>query len=184
MRVAKKPGSRPAFTPSKRVKFEGYSETDEAFVPMEVPSAIDTLIRPTIYRSEEGAFALAYDDWDAVRVYLAMLDKHLPELQEVIAKLRSAISEIVIGVEDELGAVVAELGSGTELPGGPNVNAWSGLEVALKKNQAVASLVGRISQQVRAIDVSVNQARQKVNQASVEVSGVRSQVVPYAPCYC
>jgi hypothetical protein len=38
-----------------------------------------------------------------------------------------------MGVEDELGAVVAELGSGTELPGGAYVNVLSGLGVALKK---------------------------------------------------
>jgi hypothetical protein len=37
----------------------------------------------------------------------------------VIAKSKLAMTERVMGVEDELGAVLAELGSGTELPGGP-----------------------------------------------------------------
>jgi hypothetical protein len=87
------------------------------------------------------------------------------------------MTERVMGVKDELGAVVAELGSGIEVPGGPYINVWSGLGLALGKNQAVASLMGRISQQVRAIAGTVNQASQKANQASVEVAGVRSQVV-------
>jgi hypothetical protein len=57
-RAAKKPGARPAFNPSRRVKFEGYAEADEAFVPMEVPSAINTLIIPVVSMSHEGSFAL------------------------------------------------------------------------------------------------------------------------------
>jgi hypothetical protein len=57
-RAAKKPGSRPDSTPSKRVKFEGYAEADEAVVPMEVLFAIKTLIRPVVSRSEEGSFTL------------------------------------------------------------------------------------------------------------------------------
>jgi hypothetical protein len=172
IRAAKKSGSMPDFTLSKRVKFEGYDAADDTFILMEVPSATDTLLKPAVSRSEEGAFALTEDAWDAVSVYLTMLDKTLPELQTVMAT-----SELVMGVEDELGAMVAELGSGTELPGGPYVNVWSGLGVALENNQPVASLVGRIHQQVRNIAGSVDQAIQKANQASANIVGVRSQVV-------
>jgi uncharacterized protein YoxC len=53
----------------------------------------------------------------------------------------------------------------------------SDLGLYLENNQAVASGVGRISQQARAISGSVNQASQKANQASAEVAGVISQVV-------
>jgi hypothetical protein len=115
-----------------------------------------------------------------VCAYLVMLDKKLPELQTVMAKYKFEMTEILIGVEAELGAVVAELGSGTEFPEGPYVKARSGLGVALENNQSLASLVGRIHQQVRNIDVSVNQASQKANQASGDVAGVRSQVVQVA----
>jgi hypothetical protein len=109
-----------------------------------------------------------------------MLDKKLPELQTIMATSKLEMAERVMGVEDELGAVVAELGSGTELPGGAYVNVWSGLGVALENNQSVASLVGRIHHQVRSIAVGVNQAIQKANQASTDVTGVRSRVVQVA----
>jgi hypothetical protein len=124
-RAANKSGSIPAVTPSKRVKFEGYMEADEAFVLIEVPSAIKTLLRPAVAMSEEGAFTLTENAWDAVCAYLDMLDEKLPELQEVIVKSKLATTERVIGVEDELGDVVADLGSVTELPGGPYVHVWS-----------------------------------------------------------
>jgi hypothetical protein len=82
-----------------------------------------------------------------------------------------------MGVEDELGAVMAERGSRTEIPGGYYVNLWSGIGVALENNQAVANLIGRIAQQVKVTAGSVKQAIQRVNQASVKVASVRAQVV-------
>jgi hypothetical protein len=54
----------------------GYAEADEAFVEMEVPSTIKTLIRPAVSRSEEGTFTLTEDAWDALCAYLAILDKN------------------------------------------------------------------------------------------------------------
>jgi hypothetical protein len=112
------------------------------------------------------------------RAYLAMSDQKLPEIQEVvIAKTKVAMTEKVMGVEDELGAVVAELGSGTEVPGGPYINLWSGIGVALENNQTIVDLMARIAQQVKDTTSSLNQATQSVNQASVEVSGVRAQVM-------
>jgi hypothetical protein len=59
------------------------------------------------------------------------LDQKLPELQDLIAKEKVAMVEREMGVEENLGDVMAELGSGTELPGGPYVNIWSGFRVAL-----------------------------------------------------
>jgi hypothetical protein len=47
-----------------------------------------------------------------------MLDKTLPELQMIMAKSKLEMAERVMGAEDNLGAVVAELVSGIELPGG------------------------------------------------------------------
>jgi hypothetical protein len=166
MRASKKPGSRQAFTPSTRVKFEGYEEegADDYFVPMEVPTAIKSFLKPALYRSEEVTFVLTGDAWNDVCAYLAMLYQKLPELQKVIAKSKFAMTEMVLGVEDELGDVVAELGSGTEVPGGHYVNLWSDIGLALENNQAAVNLLGRITQ-VKATAGSMNQASQRVNQA-------------------
>jgi hypothetical protein len=62
----KKPAPISAVTPNKQVKFKGYDAAEDAFVLMEVPSATNTLLRPAVSRSEEGAFALTEDDWDTV----------------------------------------------------------------------------------------------------------------------
>jgi hypothetical protein len=82
-----------------------------------------------------------------------------------------------MGFKEDIGAVVAELRSGTEITGGPYVNLWSGLGTSLKNNQTVASLVGRIAQQVRATAGSLNQASQKAYHASAAVFVIRAQVV-------
>jgi hypothetical protein len=58
---AKKPVSRQAFTSSKYVKFEGYvdEETNESFVSIEVTTAIKSLIKPVVSRSEGVPFTLS-----------------------------------------------------------------------------------------------------------------------------
>jgi hypothetical protein len=48
-------------------------------------------------------------------------------------KSKLAMTERVMGVKYELGAVVVKLVSGNEISGGPYVNLWSGNGVALKK---------------------------------------------------
>jgi hypothetical protein len=103
----------PAFSPSKRVKFEGYGAAEEAFVLMEVSSANKIILRPAISRSEEGDVMLIEDAGDAVCAYLSMLDTKLPDLQTGMAKSKLEIAECVMGIE---------------LPGGGGyVNVWSGL---------------------------------------------------------
>jgi hypothetical protein len=66
------------------VKFEGYAdeETNESFVPMEVPIAVKSLLKPAVSRSDDVPFVLTEEAWDAVCYYLAMLDHTMPELQE------------------------------------------------------------------------------------------------------
>jgi hypothetical protein len=108
---------------------------------------------------------------------LAILGQKLPEIQEVIAKSKLAMMEIVMGVEDELGDIVARLVFGNEMPRGPCVNLCSSIGVALETIQSVAKLIGKIAQQVKITAGSINQASQTVNQASAEVTGIRAQVV-------
>jgi hypothetical protein len=97
-RANKKPGSIHAFTPSKRVKFEGHADEEihKSFGPMEIPTAIKLFLNPAATRSEGVSFALSETAWDAVNVYLAMLDQKLPALQDVIAKAKLAMMEMVM----------------------------------------------------------------------------------------
>jgi hypothetical protein len=57
--------------------------------------------------------------------YVQMLDSKLPELQEIIATSKVAVADRVMILEDELGAVMADVGPGDDVLGGPYVNVWS-----------------------------------------------------------
>jgi hypothetical protein len=60
------------------------------------------------------------------------------------------VSGRLVILEDELGAVMVDVGPGDDVPGGPYANVWSGVGTALENNQAVDTLVGKIAQQVTA----------------------------------
>jgi hypothetical protein len=47
-----------------------------------------------------------------------MLNTKLPELQEIMAHSEEALRDRLLGVEDEMGATLAELGTGDGVPGG------------------------------------------------------------------
>jgi hypothetical protein len=50
--------------------------------------------------------------------YMKILDEKMPELQIVIARSKNAMTERVVGMEDEEGAALAETGSYSNLPWG------------------------------------------------------------------
>jgi hypothetical protein len=79
---------------------------------------------------------------------MQMLDSELPELQEIIATSKAAVADPLMIVEDELGTVMVDMGSGDDVPGGPYVNVWGGFGIAFENIQAVATLVEKITQQV------------------------------------
>jgi hypothetical protein len=58
-------------------------------------------------------------EWQAMCCYVHMFDSNLPELQEIIATLKAAVADRLLILEDELGAVMADVGSGNDVPGGP-----------------------------------------------------------------
>jgi Na+/H+ antiporter NhaD/arsenite permease-like protein len=62
---------------------------------------------------------------------------------------QEVLTERLLGVGDELGATLAELGSGDSIPAGPYMNVWSGIGSALENNHAVATIVGNLVQQVK-----------------------------------
>jgi hypothetical protein len=77
-----------------------------------------------------------------------MLDSKLPQLHEIIATSKVAVADRLMIFEDELGAVMADVAYGDDVPGGSNVNVWSGVGNALENTQSVATLVERTAQQV------------------------------------
>jgi hypothetical protein len=81
--------------------------------------------------------------------YIQMLDYKLPELQYIIVASKDAMSRRIMGVEDEVGSVLADLGTEKDVPEGPCVNVWSGAGTALENNQADTNLLGKIAQQVK-----------------------------------
>jgi hypothetical protein len=106
-----------------------------------------------------------------------MLDSKLPELQEIIATSKAAVSDRLMILEDELGAVMADVGSGDDVPGGPYVIVWSGVGTALENDQAVATLAGKIAQQVTATAGRFEKLVAKSNRATSEEGQLRAQVL-------
>jgi hypothetical protein len=76
-------------------------------------------------------------------------------------------------VEDGLGVSLVYLGTGDGVPGGPYENVWSGVGSALEKNQAVTTIVGKFSHQVKLSAKAV----EKANQANVDSGHFKTQFV-------
>jgi hypothetical protein len=103
--------------------------------------------------------------------YIAMLAEQLPLLQEVMVKSRQMTAEQSAAMEDEVGAVHAELGGEVEVPGGPYANVWSGVSAVLDNSQVVANLVGNIAQQVRTTETATTQITSRANKAIADLVG-------------
>jgi hypothetical protein len=57
-------------------------------------------------------------EWEALCTYVQILNVRFPELQEIMANSEEVLAGRTLGVEDELGADLAELGTGDSVPGG------------------------------------------------------------------
>jgi hypothetical protein len=83
-----------------------------------------------------------------------------------------------MGVEGELGAALADLGTGEGIPGGGvYVNMWSGIGAALEDNQAIAKIVSKIHQQVKVNAGNVGTATTKEKQATLDDAALKNQMV-------
>jgi hypothetical protein len=109
--------------------------------------------------------------------YVQMLDSKLPELQEIIATSKATVRDRLMILEYELGVVMADVGPGDDVPGGTYVNVWSGVGTALDNNQAVATLVGKIAQQVTTTAGRLEKLVAKANRVILEEGQVRAQVL-------
>jgi hypothetical protein len=80
-------------------------------------------------------------------------------------------------LEYKLGAVMADVGPGDDVPGGPYVNVWRGVGIALENNQAVATLVGKIAQQVMTTAGRLEKLVAKANRVNSGEVQLRAQVL-------
>jgi hypothetical protein len=80
----------------------------------------------------EEAFRVSAQQWNALCAYIDALDTQLPILQRYVKGFRSLTEARVEEVEDELVDVVAEVGNGFEVPGGPHPTLWKGVSSNFK----------------------------------------------------
>jgi hypothetical protein len=98
-----------SFTPRKKVKsgLEVLAPSGQE-IKLEASTEVLNLLKHDLTGKE----------WEALCTYLHMLNGKLPELKEILANSEDVLAGRLLGVEDELGATLAELGSGDSIPGG------------------------------------------------------------------
>jgi hypothetical protein len=118
LRASKKSVFSQAFTPRKKVKFalEGATAGVQA-VDLEASSKIRSLLEPRRPVSEGDAHSLTEQEWEVVCTYVQLSIARLPELQEILFTSKTVLSERLMGVEDEVGAALADLSTGEGIPG-------------------------------------------------------------------
>jgi hypothetical protein len=109
--------------------------------------------------------------------YLAALDTQLPMLQRYVKELRSLTEARVEEVEDELGAVVAEVSSGVEVSGGPHPTLWKGVSSNFETSLAMGSYLKRVMDEVSEMELTAEQRKGKVEQVLREIGGLKREVL-------
>jgi hypothetical protein len=132
------------------------------------PRAMEDQTEPWIFMGKE---------WKAMCSYVQMLDSKLPELQEIIASSKAAVSDRLMILEDDLGAVMTDVGPDDDVSGGPYVNVWSRVSTALENNQAVVTLVGKIAQQNTITAGRLEKLVAKANRVTSEEGQLQAQVL-------
>jgi hypothetical protein len=115
--------------------------------------------------------------WNSLIEYISMMDYRLPALQNVLTGHRDATEKRFADVEDELGLVVADMGDGGDVPGGPFTSMWSALATSLEENLALSRIITDLAEQSKQVAVKAQQTRQVAAQAEQEVVDVRTSSV-------
>jgi hypothetical protein len=140
LRATRKPAFSKSFTLSKKVKFAmGGAIEDVGVLDMGASYDAKATVQPRAMENQAEPWVLVGKEWQAMRSYVQILDSKMPELQEITATSKAAVADRLMILEDELGAVMADVGPGDGVPGGPYVNFWSGVGTALENNQAVST---------------------------------------------
>jgi archaellum component FlaC len=80
-------------------------------------------------------------------------------------------------VEDELGAVVAEVGNGVEVSGGPHPTLWKGVSSNFETSLAMGSDFKRVLDDVSEMELTTEQIEGKVEQVLREIRGLKREVL-------
>jgi hypothetical protein len=178
LRATRKPAFSKSFTPRKKVKFVmgGFIE-DVDMLDMGDSYDVKATLQPRAMENKVEPWILAGKEWQAMCAYVQMLDSKLSELQDMIATSKAAVTDRLMILEDELGAVMADVGPGNDVPGGAYANVWSGVGTALENNQAVATVVGKIAQQVTTTSGRLKKLVAKANRVTSEEGQLRAQVL-------
>jgi hypothetical protein len=149
--ATRKPAFSKSFTPRKKVKFMmGAAIEDVGMLDAVWERLVKATLQPRAMEDQTEPWIITGKEWQAMCSYVQMLDSKLPKLQEIIATSKAAVSDRLMILEDKLRAVMADVGPVDDVSGGPYVNVWSVVGIALENNQALATLVGKIAQQVTA----------------------------------
>jgi hypothetical protein len=91
--------------------------------------------------------------WNSLIEYISMLDYRLPALQSVLTGHRDATKKRVAYVEDALGLVVADMGDGGDVPGGPFTSIWIVVATSLEENRALSRIITALAEQSKQVAV-------------------------------
>jgi hypothetical protein len=125
----------------------------------------------------EEEFCVSVQQWNALCAYLAALDTQLPMLQRCVKELSSLTDARVEEVEDELGAVVAEVGNGVEVSGGPHPTQWKGVSSNFETSLAMGSDFKCVLDEVREMELTAEQREGKLEQVLREIGGLKREVL-------
>jgi hypothetical protein len=124
-------------------------------IKLEASMEVQNLLKPRWPAMEGAAHVLTGKEWEALCAYVQMLNDKLPELQEIMANSEEVLAGSLLGVEDELGAALSELGSGDSVEGG-------GIRECLEQHQMggkfyqLAMLLKQMQQEKQQIQLSAS----------------------------
>jgi hypothetical protein len=125
----------------------------------------------------EEDFCVSAQQWDALCAYLASLDGQLPMLQRYVKEFYLLTEARVEEVEDELGDVVAEVGNGVEVSGGPHPTLWKGVSSNFETSLAMGSDFKRVMDDVSEMELTREQMEGKVEHVLREIGGLKREVL-------
>jgi hypothetical protein len=133
-RAAKKSELGMAFTPSKKAQIPRDEIELEAELLFYINPTDQARLSFVPIENAEQSINLQGATWDALVEYINMLERRIPALQN-----RDTSEATFAYVEDKLGLIVADLGRGGDVPGGPYTSLWSSVGTSLEENRVVLS---------------------------------------------
>jgi hypothetical protein len=170
-RATKKLTIGTAFTPNKRVKVR--NEISPLSAPPTVLFGIYSEERQQLQAVSlapgEVDFCVSAEQWNGWCAYLAALDTQFPMLQRYVKYFRLLTEARVEEVEDELGAIVAEVGNVVQVSEVPHPTPWKGVLSSFERSLAMWSNFKRAMDEVSEMELTAEQREGKVEQVLREI---------------